>query len=77
MSISDSALQIIGCGVLSVLCAYGAGRIHQWYEHSMDRDRPFRDGYNDGYSALFPLAARGRWLATDPTTRPEPDGPDR
>lgn len=59
MSLGDSFLQVIGLCVIAVAFAYGAGRVHQWYEHSMDRDRPFRDGYNDGYAALFSLAARG------------------
>jgi hypothetical protein len=55
----DSTFQIIACIVISILCAYGGGRIHQWYKHGMDRDRSFREGFNHGYHALFPHAARG------------------
>ncbi|MDY7088757.1 MAG: hypothetical protein SYR96_27085 [Actinomycetota bacterium] len=65
MPIGDSGLvQIIAGVVLSVLSAYGGGRIHQWYMHGMDRDKAFREGYAHGYQALFHLAARG--------SRPEP-----
>ncbi|MCM4081233.1 hypothetical protein [Paractinoplanes hotanensis] len=67
---NSGSLQIIACVVLSVLGAYGAGRIHQWYMHGMDRDRAFRDGYAHGYHALFHLAARGSG------SMPGPDGPD-
>jgi hypothetical protein len=44
---------------LSASIAYGGGRIHQWYVNSMDRDRPFRDGYHHGYRSLFPAAVQG------------------
>ncbi|WP_250035973.1 hypothetical protein [Paractinoplanes maris] len=56
---SNVFLQSIVYVIVSVICAYGAGRIHQWYMHSMDRDRAFREGYNHGFHTLFPLAARG------------------
>ncbi|MGK5679765.1 hypothetical protein [Actinoplanes sp. URMC 104] len=65
---NSSALQMIVYIVLSVLCAYGGGRIHQWYMHGMERDRAFREGYNHGFHALFHLAARG--------SRPEPAAAD-
>lgn len=67
MSTGNSALQIIVYLVISVLCAYSVGRIHEWYKHSMDRDRSFREGYDHAYHALFPLAARGNRTATDLT----------
>jgi hypothetical protein len=66
MPIGNSGpLQIIAYVVLAMLCAYGGGRIHQWYMHGMDRDRAFRDGYAHGYHALFPFAARGSRFASD------------
>lgn len=68
MPTGNSAFQIIVYIVISVLCAYGVGRIHEWYKHCMDRDRSFREGYNHGYHALFPLAARGAWRAGDLTS---------
>jgi hypothetical protein len=58
MDIGDSVLHIVVYGAISIWCAYGIGRVHQWYRHSMERDRSFREGYNHGYRALFPLAAR-------------------
>ncbi len=63
---SSVALQSIAYVVASVLSAYGAGRVHQWYMHSMDRDRAFREGYNHGFHALFPFAAR----ESRPTAQP-------
>lgn len=58
MDIGDSILHIVGYGAIAIWCAYGIGRVHQWYRHSMERDRAFREGYHHGYQALFPLAAR-------------------
>ncbi|HET6481170.1 MAG TPA: hypothetical protein VFG35_14185 [Actinoplanes sp.] len=72
MSIGNNVTQAILCGAFSVLCAYAAGRVHQWYRYSMDRDRSFREGYNDGYYALFPLAARERRSPSDVTGLAEP-----
>jgi hypothetical protein len=54
----NSVFQLIACILISVLGAYGGGRIHQWYKHSMDRDRSFREGYSHGYDSLFAVAAR-------------------
>ena len=72
MPIGNSGfLQTIAWVVLSMLCAYGGGRLHQWYMHGMDRDRAFREGYAHGYQALFPLAARGSRRTAGPK-RPEP-----
>jgi hypothetical protein len=73
MPTADSAFQITAYIAISVLCAYGVGRIHEWYKHSMDRDRSFREGYNHGYHALFPLAARGTRPAADLTGLDERD----
>jgi hypothetical protein len=61
----SAAFEVIVYVVIAVLCAYGGGRIHQWYKHSMDRDVAFREGYNHGYRMLFQLATR--------RTRPGPD----
>jgi hypothetical protein len=61
----NAAFQVIGYVVISVLCAYSGGRVHQWYKHSMDRDGAFREGYNHGYRMLFQLATR--------RSRPEPE----
>lgn len=58
-------LPIIAYMLISMLCAYYSGRVHQWYMHSMDRDRSFREGYNHGYHALFPVAARSAPPAAD------------
>ena len=75
MPIGDNtALQITAFILFSVLCAYAGGRVHQWYKHSMDRDRSFREGYSHGYHALFSIAARNGRLATD---QPDPGDPER
>jgi hypothetical protein len=71
-TVHDSTFQVIAYIVFSVLCAYGGGRIHQWYKHSMDRDRSFRDGYNHGYRTLFPLAARNTRRTPDLPEQPGP-----
>jgi hypothetical protein len=67
MPTDSSVFQIIVYIVISVSAAYGVGRIHEWYKHSIDRDKSFREGYNHGYHALFPLVARGTWPAADLT----------
>ncbi|GAB2628748.1 hypothetical protein Aab01nite_21530 [Paractinoplanes abujensis] len=64
---NSGTLQIIAGVVLSMMSAYGGGRIHQWYMHGMDRDRAFREGYAHGYQALFHLAARGSRRVPRPT----------
>jgi hypothetical protein len=66
-------MQIIVYVLIAVLCAYGGGRIHGWYRHSMERDRSFREGYSHGYQALFALAARTTRRAAD---RSDPIGAD-
>ena len=73
MDIGDSILHIVGYGAIAIWCAYGIGRVHQWYRHSMERDRSFREGYNHGYQALFPLAARDGRSAADLTGPADPD----
>lgn len=52
-------VQITFAIMLLTLCAYGSGRAHQWYRHSLDRDSAFRDGYNRASLALFAMATRG------------------
>ncbi|GAA2647334.1 hypothetical protein [Paractinoplanes durhamensis] len=73
-TLESSYIQIFAYVLVMVLCAYGGGRVHQWYKHSMDRDQSFRDGYNQGYHALFALAARhARPAAAGPAAaRPAP-----
>ncbi|GAA2685139.1 hypothetical protein [Actinoplanes palleronii] len=70
MPTGSSALQIVACIVISTVLAYVGGRVHQWYKHSLDRDRSFREGYKHAYQALFPLASRSRAPAPGTT------GPD-
>ncbi|GAA0535772.1 hypothetical protein GCM10010172_16320 [Paractinoplanes ferrugineus] len=70
----SNSLEAIACMLLGVLCAYGCGRIHQWYKHSLERDRSFREGYSHGYHALFAYAARhtGRATSLPKADRPRP-----
>jgi hypothetical protein len=57
MPTDSSALQIIGCIVISALTSYAGGRFHQWYKLGLDRDRSFQEGYKHGYQELFPLVS--------------------
>jgi hypothetical protein len=76
-TVDNSVFQIIACILISVLVAYGGGRAHQWYKHSMDRDRSFREGYSHGYHALFSVAARQGRLAGELPDALGSDEPDR
>jgi hypothetical protein len=71
-TVDSNAFHIIAYILISMLCAYYGGRVHQWYKHSMDRDRSFREGYDNGYHALFVVAARNTQPAAD---LPNPIGP--
>jgi hypothetical protein len=44
--------------VLAASTGYAAGRIHQWYRTSLERDEAYRDGYDTATRSLFSLAAR-------------------
>lgn len=52
-----------------IVIAYAAGRVHQWYRRSFERDVAYREGYNQASVTLFPLAVRkpsGKWETTSP-----------
>lgn len=52
-------LMTTGFGLLIVIVmCYTAGRIHQWYRHTTDREASFREGYNLATKSLFGLAVR-------------------
>lgn len=44
--------------VLAASVGYAAGRVHQWYRTALERDRAWRDGYDQGTGTLFKTAAR-------------------
>jgi hypothetical protein len=44
--------------VFGLSTGYAAGRIHQWYRTSLDRDEAYRDGYDTATQSLFSVAAR-------------------
>lgn len=44
--------------IFVIVTAYAAGRVHQWYRHSFERDRAYREGYNQASRTLFRLMAR-------------------
>ncbi|GIF24122.1 hypothetical protein BJ973_007605 [Actinoplanes tereljensis] len=80
LTVGNNAIQIIAYILVMMLCAYGGGRVHQWYKHTMDRDQSFRDGYNHGYRALFALAARRarpKAALPKPSEQRDPNGPLR
>lgn len=43
---------------LLVLMCYLAGRVHQFYKQTDEREQAFRDGYNQATRSLFSLATR-------------------
>lgn len=45
---------------LVVPSSYVAGRVHQWYTHSLRRDVAFRQGYDHASHAMFDLAMQHR-----------------
>jgi hypothetical protein len=47
----------LGLFLIIVLC-YTAGRMHQWYRTSTDRESAFREGYDTATKSLFSLATR-------------------
>lgn len=59
---------------LLVLMCYIAGRIHQFFKQTIEREQAFRDGYNIATKALFGLATR---VASGPVAKrpPEPTKP--
>ena len=52
------ALQVMLAVAIVIFTAYAAGRVHQWYRHSFEREVAFREGYNQASHALFHLAVR-------------------
>jgi hypothetical protein len=42
----------------TISTGYAAGRIHQWYRTSLERDQAYREGYDTATRSLFGLAAR-------------------
>jgi hypothetical protein len=43
---------------LGTSIGYAGGRIHQWYRTALERDRAWRDGYDQGTDTLFKAAAK-------------------
>ena len=52
------AAQVTLAVAMGIFSAYAAGRVHQWYRHSFEREAAYRDGYNQASEALFHLAIR-------------------
>jgi len=44
--------------VLAASAGYAGGRIHQWYRTALERDRAWRDGYDQGTGTLFKVATK-------------------
>lgn len=61
MTVSGSHLvQLLLALGLVVPSSYVAGRVHQWYSHSLRRDAAFRQGYDDASQSMFSLATQQR-----------------
>jgi hypothetical protein len=43
---------------LLVLMTYMAGRVHQFFRQTVEREMAYRDGYNQATQSLFSLATR-------------------
>ncbi len=52
--------------VLLVFMTYLAGRVHQYFKQTEEREEAYRDGYNMATRSLFGLATR---VAANPGTR--------
>jgi hypothetical protein len=50
--------QIALAVVFVIGIAYSAGRVHQWYRHTFEKDVAYREGYNQASRTLFHLAVR-------------------
>lgn len=44
--------------LMLLLASYVAGRVHQFFKQTVDREQAFRDGYNTATKSLFSLATR-------------------
>lgn len=51
-------LQVALAVAFVVFLSYAAGRVHQWYRHSLEREDAYRDGYDEASHSLFRLATR-------------------
>jgi hypothetical protein len=59
MTAAGSITFQIALAVIFVIgIAYSAGRVHQWYRHTFERDVAYREGYNQASRTLFHLAVR-------------------
>lgn len=59
---------------LLVLMTYMAGRVHQFFRQTVEREVAFRDGYNQATQSLFSLATRtARGLP--PASLPQDEAP--
>jgi hypothetical protein len=54
----NTALIVVMLAVFVASCAYAAGRLHQRYQTTRDREEAYRDGYDHATRSVFTLAAR-------------------
>lgn len=59
----------LGVLFLIIIC-YTAGRLHQWYKHTADREVDYARGYDDSATSLFQQAVRVIQAATTGSKRP-------
>jgi hypothetical protein len=65
---ASNLLQLLFSLGLVLPSSYAAGRIHQWYAHSLRRDSAFRQGYDQASHAMFDLALKNRVTTTGGVT---------
>lgn len=68
---NELIVYLFACAFL-VATFYAAGRIHQFYRQSIDRDHAFRDGYNMATRSLFALATRTHKAVAAPPVEAPP-----
>lgn len=58
---------------LLVLMCYIAGRVHQFFKQTTEREQAYREGYNQATRSLFSLATRtAKGAVLTPKAAPEP-----
>lgn len=58
---------------LLVLMCYIAGRVHQFFKQTTEREEAFRDGYNKATRSLFSLATRAARVMPSASVKSAPE----
>jgi hypothetical protein len=69
-TVGQTTLQIALAVIFLIAFAYSAGRLHQWYRRTFERETAYREGYNQASLTLFPLAVRKPQAKAQPSRAP-------